>query len=105
MWAVNGNNLTMTEGDWGITLPITVSGVTFTQNDMLKFVFKDKQNGNVILMKEDTPTNGKIDLVLTEAESALFPVGTYVYSLDWYQDDAFLCNIITSAALKVVDKA
>lgn len=104
-WAVNSNDLKMAEGDWGIQLPVTVSGVTFTEHDMLKFIFKDRMNGSTLLTKEYAPVQNTVNLVLTEAETALFPIGTYVYSLDWYQSGAFLCNVIPSAFLKVVDKA
>lgn len=95
----------MAEGDWGVALPITVDEVTLTSNDLLKFIFKDQNNGNVILTKEYTPVENTVNLSFTEEESALFPVGQYVYSLDWYQSGAFLCNIIPTATLKVVDKA
>ncbi len=105
MWAVKDNDIKMAEGDWGIELPITIDGITFTENDVLKFVFKDKMNGETILEKEFAPVEGTINLVLTEAETALFLIGTYVYSLDWYQSGAFLCNIILSAIFRVVDKA
>ena len=106
MWAINGHELKMAEGDFGIAIPITIGGTTLTSSDEIKIVIKDKVNGNVILTK----TYGNIvqntfDFELTEAESSLLPVGNYVYSLDWYQDGAFMCNIILSAAFKVVDKA
>ena len=104
-WSVKNNNLTMVEGDWGIALPVTVDGVEFAANDMLKFIFKDANNGSEILAKEYAPVDGTVNLMFTEAESALFPVGSYVYSLDWYQEGAFLCNVTPTAALKVVDKA
>lgn len=31
--------------------------------------------------------------------------GFYTYSLDWYQDGAFLCNIIPAGEFRVVVKA
>ena len=105
MWAVQNNDLKMCESDWGIELPITISGITFTAQDTLKFTFKNRMNGETILTKEYTPEQNKVTLVFTEAETALFPVGSYVYSLDWYQDGAFMCNVIPSAFLKVGDKA
>jgi hypothetical protein len=43
--------------------------------------------------------------MLTEEESALFRVGDYVYSIDWYQDGSFMGNLIKCAAFKVVEKA
>lgn len=106
MWQVTGHDLKMTEGDYGLQLPVTISGTTFTANDAVLFVLKDKLNGNQILSKTFTNiVKNTVYLELTEAESALLPVGTYAYSLDWYQDGAFMCNIIPCAAFKVVEKA
>ena len=96
----------MCEGDYGIKLPIKVDGVTFAQNDELLFTLKTKNNGETIFAKPfSNITQNTIQLELTEAESAQLEVGTYVYNLDWYQDGAFLCNIIPSAVFKVGDKA
>lgn len=105
MFEANNNDMRMAEGDWGIQLPVTVSGITFSSSDVLSFVFKKKMNGETVLEKDYTPVQNKVNLMFTEAETELFPVGTYVYKLDWYQNGAFLCNIIPSAFLKVVDKA
>ena len=96
----------MTEGDFGVELPITMTGPTFTAQDSVKLTVKDSINGNIMLEKEFTNIQqNKISLELTSAESALLPVGIYVYSLDWYQTGHFLCNIIPTAFFKVVDKA
>lgn len=106
MWAAMGHCLEMTEGDWGIKLPITVKDVTFAANDAVKLIIKNKRNGDAILEKTyGNIADNTINLELTEAETALLPSGGYVYSLDWYQDGAFLCNIIPLASFKVVDKA
>ena len=104
MWNVNGTMLNMAEGDWGVKLPVTVSGVTFSASDSVKIVIKSGET--TIIEKEYTNiTQNTVDLELTEAESALLPVGSYVYRLDWYQDGAFMCNIIPISTFKVVDKA
>jgi hypothetical protein len=105
MWKVYGINLSMAEGDFGIPLPVTVTGATLTVSDTFKFTFKSRVNGVVILEKEFAPASNSFVLELTEAESALFPVGKYVYSADWYQDGVFLCNIVPMGIFKVVDKA
>ena len=105
MWSENQTNITMAEGDYGIQLPITVKGTEFTANDVLRLTFKKTINSPVILEKEYTPSQNVVNLEFTEEESAKFPVGGYVYSLDWYQDGNFLCNIIPLAQFKVVDKA
>ena len=105
MWKVFGNSISMAEGDFGVPLPATISGITMTASDTLKFVFKDGVNGNTILEKEYTPSDNTLVLEFTEAESTLFAVGQYVYRLDWYQGGVFMNNIILAGAFKVVDKA
>ena len=99
MFNVSNNIISMTEGDWGIKLPITVSGTTFAANDELRFTVGEvaKTYTNI--------QNNTIDFELTDSETELLPVGVYAYSLDWYQDGAFMCNIIPSGLFKVVDKA
>ena len=106
MWAVSGNDLKMTEGDFGLQLPITISGTTLTASDEILFTLKDRLNGETILTKTfDNISQNTINLTITEAETDDLPVGSYVYSLDWYQDGAFMCNIIPCAVFKVVEKA
>lgn len=106
MWNVNDTNLQMTEGDYGIELPVTINGTTLASTDSLKFTFKTAVNGEVVLEKDYTNiVDNTADLELTEAESALFTAGVYVYTLDWYQNGSFMCNIISGSTFKVVDKA
>lgn len=106
MWVVNGNNIKMAEGDYGIKLPITISGATLAAGDSVRFTIKQHQNGTAIIEKDySTFSEGAFDFELTESESALLRVGNYVYSLDWYQDGNFMCNIIPTALFRVVDKA
>ena len=106
MWDTNGLTVTMTEGDYGITLPVEIEGVTLGPLDSIKIVFKTAKNGNVVLEKNyNGIENNTANLEFTAEESELFPVGYYVYSIDWYQSGTFMCNIITSATFKVVDKA
>lgn len=106
MWIARGNTLQMAENDYGIELPVTVIGTTLTERDSLLFKFKNKLNGVTILDKEfGNIADNTVKLEFTAAESAMFGVGEYVYSLDWYQDGVFMCNLIPLAMFKVVDKA
>lgn len=106
MWEVNGINIQMCEGDYGISLPITITGPTFTANDKVKLTIKRHRNGEPIVVSDFTNIeNNTVSFELSEEDSAKLPSGDYIYSLDWYEDDAFLCNIIPFAKLKVVDKA
>ena len=105
-WNVTGQNLSIVEGDFGIALPVEIGGVTLGAQDSIKLTFKAAVNGEAILAKEfDGIIDNTVSLELTEEETALLPVGAYVYSLDWYQSGNFMCNIIPSASFKVVDKA
>lgn len=105
MWQVTAYNLKMAEGDYGIRLPVTVSGTTFAERDSISITIKDKNNGSTILEKTfSNIQQNTFNLEFTEEESALLPVGTYVYVMDWYQDGAFMCNVIQSAPFEVVDK-
>jgi len=106
MWDVSGINLQMAEGDFGIELPVVLSGTTLVSTDTLKYTFKDTKNGTTILTKDLVPDNhNTVILEFTEAETALFPVGVYCYSLDWYELGNFMCNIVPIGVFKVVDKA
>lgn len=114
MWRVKGQDLSMAEGDYGIALSLGVSGVAFTDNDLVKLTIKQTINSTTLVEKtfseattryESGKPKSTVQISLTAAESALLPVGSYVYCLDWYQDGAFLCNIIPASVLKVVDKA
>lgn len=106
MWVVNGYSLKMAEGDYGIQLPVVVKGAELDNADSIKVTFKDVLNGTTILEKTyNGITDNTAPLELTEEESALFPVGQYVYAVDWYQDGNFLCNLIPLSSFWVVDKA
>ena len=106
MWKVSGTQMRMSEGDYGITLPVVVSGITLGAGDTLRYTFKNAVNQDVILVKDfDNITENTVNFVLTAAESALFGPGAYVYSLDWYQDGVFLCNLVEVGKFHVGDKA
>lgn len=104
-WDASGNYLTMVEGDYGIELPFSVKGLSLSPVDTLRFTFKERMNGNTILEKSFTPSENGASLILTEAESELFTVGNYVYSLDWFNNGLFMCNLIECGSFRVLDKA
>lgn len=105
MWNVVGLNLCMCEGDFGLTLPIEISGTTLTAADSIKLTIKAAKDGEAIIEREMTPNDNTVNFTISEQETALLPVGVYVYALDWYQNGNFMCNIIPVGILKVVDKA
>lgn len=105
MWKIDGNKLQMTVGDYGVKLPVIINGIVISQSDSFRFTFVDAANKNQILTKNfsDVQEN-KLDLEFTEEESSLFVAGYYLYSLDWFQDDNFMCNLIDDESFKVVKK-
>ena len=58
-----------------------------------------------VTLNDFTHIDNTVELSLTEAQSALLPVGDYVYALDWYRDEVFMCNIIPQGVFRVVKKA
>ena len=106
MWKCIGHDLRMVEGDFGLELPIIITGATFAEGDEIRLTIKTAANGAMILEKTfGSIVDNTVKMELTEAESALLGVGSYVYNLDWYEDGVFLCNIIPCASFRVVDKA
>lgn len=105
MWNVSGINISMTEGDYGIPLPMTIKGATISAQESVKITFKKQKNGNAILVKEYSFTNNTAWLEFTANESALFPVGQYYYTIDWYRNGVFLCNIVPVGSFNVGGKA
>lgn len=96
----------MTVGDFGIGLPIKISGVEFGQSDSVKLRISSARNLTEKLSVVFAEiTDNTVELSLSEAQSELLPVGDYVYALDWYRDEVFMCNIIPQGAFRVVKKA
>ena len=106
MWRVVGSDITMTAGDFGVALPITISGVTLTPSDKLKLTVKRADTGATVLeMDFSNISANTVEMELTAAESELLTPGEYRYNLDWYQDGVFLCCVVGGASFRVVAKA
>ena len=103
MWEAEKSTIRMSEGDYGVALPYTVNGITFSASDSLKLIIK--KGGVTVLEKEYTNiANNTIEIVLTSAESALLTVGSYRYNLDWYRDGVFMCNLVSQGLFRVGGK-
>ena len=96
----------MTEGDFGITLPIEITDTEISSTD--KFVFKlfKEINKEAIVEKVfENITDNTIELKLTEEESKKLEVGYYYYDIDWFQENTFLSNILAKKKFVVTEKA
>lgn len=105
MWAAVGTNLKMAEGDYGVPIVFSIKNVEFSGFDSIRLTVKDTVNGTGIFTKTISDLSGNtFQIMLTSAESALIPVGEYVYALDWYINDVFLCNLVPVGLITVLDK-
>ena len=99
------NGIVMTEGDYGLNLPITIKGGEMYKTDKVTFIIKENSNENVIFTKNFTDIeNNTFNFVLSKEDSNKLPVGVYVYSLDWTRGEDFLCNLIEKGLFVVEDK-
>ncbi len=107
MWKVNQTNLSMVEGDYGLTLPITVRGTTLAAGDLISFKVKKLSNRETVLDKTFADAdieNNTFSLEITSTETARLPADDYVYILDWYRNGMFMCNIIRDGVFRVEAK-
>ena len=106
MWRIEGTEIHMAEGDWGVNLPVAVSGTTMGSSDNLVLRIKNAVNGTEILeLVAGTPQNNVFNFFMAQAESALLTPGEYVYSLDWVQPGPFLYCLVPVGSFVVEDKA
>lgn len=85
--------ITMTEGDFGIPLPIKINGTEILEDDVISFKILDEKNE--IIKKEYTNiNNNQFDFTLTHEESNKLKPGFYYYIIDLYKNDEFMNNII-----------
>lgn len=97
------NKITMTEGDYGVSLPIHFIDAGFESNDSIKVTIMVDSDTSI----EKTYTeivDDTIDFSLTEAESNLLPVGFYLYSIEWYQDGVFKDCILEKSPFVVSER-
>lgn len=96
----------MTEGDFGLVLPIKIGGIELTESDEFSLkIFKEKDAEPVLTKTFKNIVNNTLELQFTQEESKKLEIGDYYYDLDWFQDDTFLSNILAGKKFVVKDKA
>ena len=106
MWDVKGTDISMAEGDWGVVLPITLTGTTALTGDTMTMTVKSAINETALLTKSLTFIgDSTFHLTLSSADTALLPVGHYVYSLDWAHPGTFACCLVPAGGLTVEERA
>lgn len=103
----NPTTIKMVEGDYGITLPIELdTDETITSADCFEVCIYKELNANPLITKSYSDiSNNTIEFSLSISDSALLPVGTYYYDINWYQGSAFMSCIAPKKKLVVVEKA
>lgn len=104
MTRTDGRNIIITEGDFGIGIPITIVGSNILPDHKLKMTIKSDENKDLIIKEYNNIKNNTFEFELTEEESKKLIVNSYFYVLDWYKDGEFLCNVIKDGCLVVEDK-
>lgn len=100
------NVIEMVEGDFGIVLPIKIENEKLNLEDKFRInIFKDSNEELIVTKEYNNTEKNTIEFMLTKEESVLLPKGNYVYDLDWFQDEAFLGNLLAKKKFKVKDKA
>ena len=99
------NKLSMVEGDYGLTLPLIINGITISTDDKLNFyIKKDKNSEKIVDQNYENIENNTINLTFSKEESDRLPIGNYKYAIDWYKQDTFCGNIIKEKDFEVEDK-
>ena len=111
MYKTDGLDIRMTEGDYGIILPIELeveNDETFDTNDYFDIKIYDKLNTEPIINKTylyRDLENNTIPFTLTEAETSLLKIGVYLYDIEWYQNNVFKCCIVERKTYTITEKA
>lgn len=101
-----GNKIVMDRYDFGETLPITLSGITFEAYDTIDFVIKKAPNSYTILTKEYknlTPESKDFSFFLsfTEQESKKLLPGDYVYYVILKRDKELQNTLISEEVFTI----
>lgn len=99
------NKLSMVEGDYGLTLPLIINGITIDKDDKINFYIKKERNSEKIIDQTyENIIDNTIDLTFSEQEAEKLQVGKYKYAIDWYKKGAFNGNLIKEKDFEVEDK-
>lgn len=105
MFSVKNGNITMIEGEYGLELPITITGTDIAYDEQIKFVVKDSSGEIKIEKAYANIADNVINFSLTQMESNLLVANKkYTYSIDWYKNGEFLGNIINGHDFNVEEK-
>ena len=100
--AESGLDIEMNKGDFGIILTVNFDDIADTN---IKFIISDLNKNAIIEKTFDNITDNKIDLVLTEEETAKLDVGRYAWSLYQYVENELKNTLVVGKTFKVKEGA
>ena len=104
MWNKENNKISMTKGDYGIALPITITGIEIESGEQIIFYLKKTNNEEVLKKIFENLKDNTFDLEFTKEESERLEIGTYLYNIDWYKENVFLGNIVKNEIFEVSER-
>lgn len=107
MFEVDEKKISMTEGDFGLILPIELEmdDEIVAEDTFSIKIFKKINEAPIVEKTYNNIAEKIINFQLTKEESELLKVGLYYYDIDWYQENSFLNNIIAKEKFRVIEKA
>ncbi len=100
--AESGLDIEMNKGDFGVILTVNFDDIADTN---IKFIISDLNKNAIIEKTFDNITDNKIDLVLTEEETAKLDVGRYTWSLYQYVENELKNTLVVGKTFKVKEGA
>ena len=100
--AESGLDIEMNKGDFGVILTVNFDDIADTN---IKFIVSDLNKNAIIEKTFDNITDNKIDLVLTEEETAKLDVGRYTWSLYQYVENELKNTLAVGKTFKVREGA
>lgn len=99
MFKIQGKDIQMNQGDFGIELPMTISNVL--SGDKIEFEIYESNKNNII-KKTLTYRNERFIFVLTEEETEKLREKVYLYRVIQYRDEVLQNTINEDSLFEVV---
>jgi hypothetical protein len=105
MFEIKNETIIMTEGDFGLDLPIEIIGTELASDETIKLTIRDNSNETKIEKEFSGIIDNTVSFSLTETESKkLRPNIKYFYRIDWYKNGQFLGNVVNGKEFIVKEK-
>lgn len=102
MLRVNGKQLIMNQGDYGETITFKLCHGNILENDTVTVIIEDKRTlNNVLEIAADIVDSTTFEITITEQQTDLLPVGTYLWGILWERDGVLVDTLEVNNYLTV----